>query len=968
MATSISSEQLKDRFLLIYRENSPDTANPYTKIKVDNFVDKTGVGLAKKPSAAFPDGLAGTIIPVTGGGLVYSDISGRLTLDLPTDTLNFVGFIIETDQKPDKNLQPGDFYIVNGEGITIKVSDWPGIDENITPVFTVAESKSGKGYRANTGTIELLQGYASDRPNGQVNDLYFDGDIIAGNLAAVRLVNGGTGYESDTVVDVLASADGGTGNGAQVKITGVDSNGTVTSLEVYAPGNGFRLGDGVAGTLNPVLAEGGSGTGMRLTGDILEGNGVPANIVIFDEGYGYEDGDVLSLPGVGISADVAEYTLSIIGNGDVPVNLGDRVFYKKDGTFVLVPDVVGTQAIMELLPDEVADKVPYFFEDNPDKQHLLLRINEAFKQSDGNYQPGLISSTDKEKLDSIAFDAKQGKYWEIVTNPEPNYLEDETSDIAGVNPLDVVDYSMLTVTGNSYYEVDTLGCNINVLNSQKLLRDNAGNVLSPRNRGVVFLAEREEIEDLIDITTLGGDASTSAVMNVHDSIEYLTQRNFTTLPLYVQTPLSTIGVVEIVGNTDVFPNGNTILTARVSETGFTEDQLEYTWTISDSNNIIEEQVIDGNSVYISINENVAGQSVSATVVVSTKEDLGLTDISDTTTVTVIPPITTIGLIELTSPPSDFRGLASVAIPFTVAIRGGDPTTDIEFLIDEDELSPDNYTIDHVANTLSADITFNVPSTDNITDVSNNFRLEVRAYSEDATDATEVADDGRKYSSTVFGILVDGSVINPTITQVGDVDPIAGQSTDYKLTYEGEASLDDVDIAFETDGKIQVLSSNDDILNMFDGDDTTYSLVSTASEVNFQFPEPMVDTNFKLMTFEVMSDADTTLEVINIAPGDGAVSSQLSTHELTANTRVTIQATVNDVVEPFDEMTLSCPTDVFVYKMSYDGEVIRKYAADEVTTDEEIATITLGGPGPRKIISSVTYQGEVQHTELDITVN
>ena len=103
----------------------------------------------------------------------------------------------------------------------------------------------------------------------------------------------------------------------------------------------------------------------------------------------------------------------------------------------------------------------------------------------------------------------------------------------------------------------------------------------------MFLAEREEIEDLIDITTLGGDASTSAVMNVHDSIEYLTQRNFTTLPLYVQTPLSTIGVVEIVGNTDVFPNGNTILTARVSETGFTEDQLEYTWTISYSNNIIE---------------------------------------------------------------------------------------------------------------------------------------------------------------------------------------------------------------------------------------------------------------------------------------------------------------------------------------------------------------------------------------------
>ena len=114
MAIPISSEQLKERYILIYRENPPADANPYTKIKVDNFVDKTGVGLAKQPSPAFPAGLAGTIIPVTaGGGLVYNDSSGELSLDLPTDTLNFVGFIFETDQKPDNNLQAGDFYIVN---------------------------------------------------------------------------------------------------------------------------------------------------------------------------------------------------------------------------------------------------------------------------------------------------------------------------------------------------------------------------------------------------------------------------------------------------------------------------------------------------------------------------------------------------------------------------------------------------------------------------------------------------------------------------------------------------------------------------------------------------------------------------------------------------------------------------------------------------------------------------------------
>ena len=965
MATSISSEQLKDRFLLIYRENSPDSANPYTKIKVDNFVDKTGVGLAKKPSAAFPDGLAGTIIPVTGGGLLYSDTSGRLSLDLPTDTLNFVGFITETDQKPDNGLQPGDFYIVNGEGITIKVSDWPGIDENITPVFTIAESKPGKGYRANTGKIEQLQGYDSDRPAGQPNDLYFDGDIIAGNLASVTLFDGGTGYENDQVVDVLPGPSGGGGNGAQVRITGVDSNGTVTSLEVYSPGNGFRLGVGMPGTLNPVLAEGGSGTGMRLTGDILEGEGVPANIVIFEEGYGYEDGDVLTLPGTSISENIAEYTLSIAGNGDVSVNIGDRVFYKKDGTFVLVPDVVGTQAIMELLPDEVADQVPYFFEDNPDKQHLLLQINEA-GIVDGNYQPGLISGVDKEKLDNIAFDAKQGRYWEIVSDPEPNYLEDDTLDIEGVNPLYIEDYSMLAKTGDTYFETDTRGCNINALNSQKILRNAAGDVLSPRNRGVVFLAEREEIEDLIDFTTIGGDVSTSAVMNAEDSIEYLTQRNFSTLPLYVQAPLNTIGVVEIVGNTDVLPENNTILTARVSETGFTEDQLEYTWTISDANNIIEEQVIDGNSVYISIKENVVGQTVVATVVVSTKEDLGLSDLTTTATITVVSAVTAIGLIDLVTPPTDFRGLAAVAVPFSVALRGDDPTTDVEFVIDEDELPETEYTIVHADNTLTADITFNIPSTDDITDVSNKFNVEVRAYSEYAIDATEVAEDGRKYSSTVFGILIDGSVINPTITQVGDVDPVAGQSTDYKLTYDGGASEDDVNITFETDGTIQVVSPNEDILNMFDGDDTTYTLVSTISEVDFQLPGTSEPTDFSLMTFEVMSDADTTLDVSHT--DNNGQSSLLSTHALTANTKVTVQATPGSSIDDLGEITLSAPVDVFVYKVNYDGQAVIKYAADVVVTDDEIATITFGAPGPRKITSSITYQDEVQHAELDITVN
>ena len=967
MATSISSEQLKDRFLLIYRENAPDTDNPYTKIKVDNFVDKTGVGIAKKPSAAFPDGLAGTIIPVTGGGLVYSDVSGRLSLDLPTDTLNFVGFIFETDQKPDKNLQSGDFYIVNGENITIMVSDWPGIDENIKPVFSVTESKAGSGYRANTGKIEQLQGYDPSRPADQgPNNLKFDGDIIGGFLSSVTLFNGGTGYQNDQVVEVLSSPSGGGGNGAEVKITGVDSNGTVTSLEVFSPGNNFKLGVGIPGTLNPVLADGGSGTGMRLTGDILEGDGVPANVVIVDEGYGYEDGDVVTLPGS--STDSSEYTLSIAGNGNVSVNLGDRVFYKKDGTFVLVPDVVGTQAILELLPDEVADKVPYFFKENPDKQHLLLQINEA-GIVDGVYQPGLISSVDKEKLDSIAFDAKQGRTWEVVSDPEPNYLDDDTLDLEGVNPLFINTYRMIDKTGDTYFEDDTLGVEINAINGQKILRNASGTIISPRNRGMVFLAEREEIEDLIDISTLGGDVSQSTVMNVEDSIEYLTQRNFTTLPLYEPGPDPTaIGVLEIIGNTEVAPNNNTILTARVTETAFTENELEYTWTISDANNIIDEQVIDGNSVYISIKDNVVGQSVTATVVVSTKEDLGLNDLSDSATVNVVSSFTAIGLIVLTSPPSDYRGLAAVPVTLNVEIRGDDINNDVEFLIDEDVLPPEDYTIVHDPGSMSAEFTFNRPSTLNTSDVSNAYQVEVRAYSETAVDANQVTDDGRKYRSTVFNILIDGSVINPTVVLVGDDSPASGQSSDFRLTYEGEASLENLEIEFETDGKIEVESSNEDILNMFDGDDTTFVTAAAGSSIDFSFNEDPVSTNFKLMSFEVEPlDGDAQLSIYH-DDVDGSRSQIAIKDLLIAEGKQTIQVTELNVVVDLDEIILETSTEVRIYKMIYDGAEVLKYPADVVTTTDDVSTIMFGAPGPRKITSSVTYQEEVQHTQLDVTVN
>lgn len=962
MAIPISSEQLKERYILIYRENPPADANPYTKIKVDNFVNKTGVGLAKQPSAAFPNGLAGTIIPVTGGGLVYSDSSGELSLDLPTDTLNFVGFIFETDQKPDNGLQAGDFYIVNDSDITIKVSDWPGIDDSITPVFTITESKPGTGYRANTGTIQQLRGYANNRPPDQPNDLTFDGDIIGGNLASVSLVNGGTGYENDQVVDVLSAADGGTGNAGQVKINGVDENGSATSIEVFASGHSFRLGFGAAGTINPVVAVGGSGTGMKLTGDVLEGDGAAANVVIVDEGYGYEDGDVVTLPGS--STDSAEYTLSITGNGDVSVNLGDRVFYKKDGTFVLVPDVVGTQTIMELLPDAVADQIPYFFKDNPDKQHLLLHINEAKKESDGNYQPGLISGPDKEKLDNIALNANQGRVWEIITDVEPNYIEPENLDVEGVNPLRVEQYGMLATTGDDSYEANTIGYDINILNSQKLLTDTNDNIIAPRNRGVVFLAEEDEIEDLIDYSTIGSSVSPSVVINAEDTIKYLTQKDFTTLPPYEQVPLSTIGVVEIVGPTEVTSLNNTILTARVSETGYQESELEYTWTISDTNNIIDEQSINGNSAYISFKGNVGGQSVTATVVVSVKDNSDIDTITDTTSINVVTSPTTIGMIELSTPPSGFRGLVSVPVTFNVELRGTDPTTDIEFVIDE--LGETDYLIEPVDGTLSANITFYSPSTNDITDTDNYYSVEVRAYSENAIDADEVTDDGRKYSSKIFAILIDGTVTNSEVVLIDGQVPTAGEESQFRLTYEGEASLDDVGITFETDGTIQVNSTNEDILNMFDGDDTTYTLVSTASEVDFSFPGNL-SKDFALMQFEVMApDSDDTLEVWHT--DNNGQSALLSTHVLTSNNKVTIQATENSSTVDLGEITLSSATDVYVYKMIYDGDDVIKYAADEVTTEADVATIKFGAPGARKITASSTYQGEVEYAELDITVN
>ena len=954
--SKISAEQLKERFLLLYREGAPDTVNPYTKIQIENFLDKTGTGLAKKPSAAFPDGLAGTIIPVAGNGLNYSDISGKLSLELPTDTLRFVGFITYDGQKPDNNLDPGDFYIVNEETVVISVNDWPGIDDAIQPSVTLTETKAGSNYRADTGTIPDLEGYDATNPNG---GLKFSGDILGGRLSSVTLTDGGTGYEVDKVVEVLTGASGGGGTNGLVRITGVDASGVVTSLEVYAPGINFRLGAGGLGTLAPKVAEGGSGTGLILTASV-DGYGVPYDVTVVENGYGYQSGDIVTLDGYSNPNEAAEFEVTIVGNSNVEVKLGDRVFYKKDGKFVVVPDVVAANSILDLQPTD--PNLSYYFDNNPDKQHLILTIKEA-RLENGQYEDGLLSAADKEKLDNIANNAGQGRVYQLETDTEPNYLDpsDPASDVLpGVYPLDMIEYSMRDKTGNTDYDPDTVGYRINLTSAQKKLVDENGETISPRNRGIAFIAEPEEINDLIDNTTIGNAVSANTFINAEDTREFFTQKKFTTLPTYVDELPTSIGTLSIIGNTEVNPLENTSLRARLEGSDLQPSEISYSWSVSGDTSALVNQIISDNTIYLEFAENTAGQSVTVNVVVSDTTGT-LPDISDSTTVNIVLAPSYIGLIDVVAPAADYRAKAYEEVEYVVTLGGDDNNNDIEFLVND--LDPSTYQIDHTSGEMSAKITFFEASTISPQDRSAHL-VTVRAYSENAFDTDEVADDGRKFRSTQVEAIVDSSIANPVIVQTDASTPTVGGSTAYRVSYDGGADSDDALFLFETDKKAEVESNREDVYNMLDGNADTFIRLQF-EELEFAFTPSIVDFNLKLASFEIVGDEDTSVLVYY---DDGEALSLIKTLDVTTTKQVYTLAD-NDVIYPesgYFVLTVSNP--VQISRMIYDGANVIRYSADTIEADGANATITFNSPGLTKIMASVTYDDEVQNVDLDVTPN
>ena len=954
--SKISAEQLKERFLLLYREGAPDTVNPYTKIQIENFLDKTGTGLAKSPSAAFPDGLAGTIIPVTGNGLNYSDISGRLSLELPTDTLRFVGFITRDGQKPDNNLDPGDFYIVNVETAVISVNDWPGIDDAVESSITLTETRAGSNYRADTGTIPDLEGYDATNPNG---GLKFSGDILGGRLASVSLTDGGSGYEVDKVVEVLTGLSGGGGSNGLVRITGVDASGTVTSLEVYAPGINFRLGSGELGPLAPKLAEGGSGTGLILTASV-DGYGVPSDVTVVENGYGYQSGDIVTLDGYTNPNEAAEFEITIVGNSDVTVNLGDRVFYKKDGKFVVVPDVVAANSVLELLPND--PNLTYYFSDNPDPNHLILTIKEA-RLENGQYEDGLLSAADKEKLDNISNNAGQGRVYQLETDIEPNYLDpsDPASDtLPGIYPLDMIEYSMRDKTGNTDYDLETVGYRINLTSAQKKLVDENGDTISPRNRGIAFIAEPEEINDLIDNTTIGNAVSANTFINAEDTREYFTQKKFTTLPTYVDELPTSIGTLSIIGDTEVNPQGTTVLRARLEGSDLLPSEITYTWSVSGDTTALAEQVATGNSIYLDFNDNTAGQSVTVNVVVSDNTGT-LPDISDSTTVNIVLAPAYIGLIDVVYPPLGYRAKAYEEVEYVINLGGDDTTNDIEFLVED--LDAAAYQIDHTPGEMTTKITFFESSTISAED-RNSHLVTIRAYSETAFDTDEVTDDGRKFRSTRVEAIVDVSLVNPTIVQTDATTPTVGGSTSYRVSYDGGADSADALFLFETDKVDQVETNRADIYNMLDGKDDTFINLQ-AEELEFALTPPITDFNFKLAAFEIVGDEDTTVQVYH---DDGVALSLIKTLDVTTTKQVFTLADNDTILSESGYFVLTVSDPVQISRMIYDGADVIRYSADTIEADGANATITFNSPGDTKIMASVNYDDMVQNAELDVTLN
>jgi len=113
--------------------------------------------------------------------------------------------------------------------ITIKgTSQYDNLELNIS-------SSNVGSYKL--GTVNQMN-MASFYPINTNEDTFYSTGIIKGSVNEVKLVNGGTGYATASIV----TTTGGSGTGLKVNIT-AGSNGIINKVEINVPGNDYLPGD-----------------------------------------------------------------------------------------------------------------------------------------------------------------------------------------------------------------------------------------------------------------------------------------------------------------------------------------------------------------------------------------------------------------------------------------------------------------------------------------------------------------------------------------------------------------------------------------------------------------------------------------------------------------------------------------------------------------------------------------------------
>ena len=964
----IDPARLKERYLLLFK----DSDESYSKIKVDSFISKT-TGLAEPPTPALPSGVPGVMVPVPGDGLEYDQTTGKLSFTLGLDGINFVGFISTDFQEPDPDLNYGDFYIVNETTVTLDSSVWRGIDDGTPATYTVGIDDGGDGYRVNTGVVEGIG--ASVIPDGGTAPM-FRLTLVGGHVDRVTCTVPGTGYSTgDTFSFVPNSAGGGSGSGGYGRVLAVNADGGITDVGVSTPGNNYTCDPNTAGILSGVDADGGSGTGLRADLSINE-SGTVINVDITVQGYGYKTDDTVTFFG-SKTGNNATGIINTGGGADTVVTLGDRVFYTKEDKFVLVPDVTGAVAILSLKPSEAENEI-YNFTQAPDSQNLELNIAEAKQKDDGTYLPGLLPADDKEKLDNIATDARQGTVISIDPVLEENYLDTEEPE--GISPLYFNAINLLDETGDSAFHPDTIRYEVAISDSQKIHYAQDSSVLLPRVRGVVFTAEDYEIEEEINGSTIGSNSG-PYVMTLEDHVKYMTQKNFTTLPKYESTTYA-LGDIEIYGDDTIFEGGELTLAVSVTNSGTPVNLLSYSFDVIDADFsllTVAPNTPDDNSIYLKAKPSTATKTFIVNATVSNTQETK--SVAKTITIEGTPSV--IG--SIVKSPADDPVITKVGeqndFVFTPSGTVIDETYEYEL-----DLDSSYYTM--VANGNTVSITFHEFTDTELPGAGETAAgaiLTTKVYSQFATD-TDQTDDNGDFVSTTTEIIVLPSLSNPEFSNPNGTNLTEEVPETFTVTYDGGAPEDEVTVTATTERSVDdVVLGSEDKWNMFDGEDDTFAeipgLFTTDGEPDGELTIGLninnQDVNFSEYEIFAKLKAQTVLEDGVEVPLETAVlkviyhdedGNRFTISQLTLNTEISSQLTLapSDVATiPYvSAIEFECAYGVEIYNLHYQGNVRPYRKKDVVDVNGLDVTVTFLKPGTNKVSGSITYSDTTLDFESD----